>query len=105
MCVCVVCVCVGGRGGGQLGFIVCREKGGYHSAVCFRLARKKVNRHFLTSNASAGNTILYHKLRDDWIALEQAEVNREQTNSCLECDPLLRRIITSVGVEVFFQNI
>lgn len=68
-------------------------------------AREMVNRHFPTSNASAGNTILCHKLGDDWIALEQGEVNREQTNSCLECEPPLRRNSTYVGVRVFFQNL
>jgi len=62
-------------------------------------------RHFLTSNASASSTILCHKLVDDWIALEQGKVNRAHTNSWLECDPLLRRNITSVGVRVLFQNL
>jgi hypothetical protein len=56
----------------------------------FRLAKEMVNKLFFTSNVSVGNIILYHKLGDDWIALEQGELNREQTNSCLDCDPPLR---------------
>jgi len=93
-------VCVG-----QLVFIVCRENGGYHSAFCFLFAREVVKRHFLTSNAPASSTILCHKLGDDWIALEQGKVNREHTNSWLECDPPLRRNITAVGVRVLLQNL
>jgi len=114
-CVCVVCVCVCGVCVwcvcvfvcvcGQSVFIVCREKCRCRSAFCFRLAKETVNRHFLTSKPSASNTILCHRLGDDWIALEQGEVNREQTNSWLECDPPLRRNITAVGVRVLFENL
>ena len=95
-----LCVCFG-----QLVFIVCRQNGGYHSAFCFWLASEMVSRHFLTSNASASSTILCHKLGDDWIALQQGKVNRELANSWPECDPPLRRNITSVGVTVLFRNL